>query len=375
MRICFPKYNEFQRQHITRRKNKEICFPIIASKFHLKTVAYPLLCVLALYALAANGIVLYLKRIQRKKRKSHGSLKAFSRFHVISSYVNSLSVSHILCVAVIIPLYITYQLVDFVDTDYKCKLLRCLNLFIPLVTINNLFLIGIERYMAVFHPQKVPSSRTLRLAIICAWILAVLLSILLSTIYNLKRVDIDDDTYTVKCTYDNSSLSTQIIMIVFSVSYYVVPSIVLTVMNIKIARYLRQGTKTVHKLSKRRAYEASPFVILIFCYIIPNLLFFVHHVSNIMDFNFISFGGRISAVMAYANSAISPTVLLIHMKDLRAMLNDLLRRNNAKKELEIIDMQAIPNKAAVISAIDIEERLNAGERNIVVTQNHIEVVI
>ncbi|XP_020899010.1 QRFP-like peptide receptor [Exaiptasia diaphana] len=351
----FHAITKTQQKYVFRRSN-------------FKTVAYSLLCVLGLYALVANGVVLYLKRTQRKNTKAKGSLIAFSRFHVISSYVESLSVSHFLCACLVIPLVVMQQFFDLIDTDFKCKLIRCIYYFFPLVTTNNLFVIGIERYIAVFHPQKVPSSRILRCTIACAWILAAPVSIILSAMYNLIRVDIDEETYTMKCLYDKASLAKKVVFLVLAVCYYIIPSVLLSVLNIKIARYLsRLQTKSVGK-KNWIFHGVSTFVVLIFCFIIPFMVFFVSSVINIYQIPNLKFDipiGHIGLIAVYANSAISPTVLLLNMKDLRVMLKDLLgcMRNNPGNKTQDVDMQERPNKKyGVNSDTDIEESVR-GERH------------
>lgn len=188
--------------------------------FSFKIAAYSLLGVIGFYALAANGTVLYLKETQKKKRERKGNTMSFSRFHVITSYVQSLAMSDFLCGAIAIPLAIVTNFVDSaIDTDYKCKAVRYVNLFLAIVTINNLLVIAVERHIAVFHPLNVPSLRTIWYTIIASWILGALVAILPSSTFELKRIDIDKETYTIVCRYNDSVPAKKHVFLVFTVCY------------------------------------------------------------------------------------------------------------------------------------------------------------
>lgn len=299
----------------------------------VKVVLYSLVGVFGLYAVAANGLILYFKRKQTLQRK--GSFKkAFDRFMVTSVFIQSLAASDLLCAVVSLPLAISTNFVHIIDSDFICKAVRFCNIFFPVVTICNLFVIGVERYLAVFHPFQVPSLRQVKGLVVASWVMSVLFTIIPSLTYRLVRRDFDEG-FTFLCAQDKTVPIYRIMFLGFTVIIYVIPAMTLIVTSTRILLYMKKRRRTLPSQRSRftywRYYGTFTFVALIFTFVIPYFLFVLFSGLNIMLKLQLTLTSeyvlrRVSAVLAYSNSAISPTVLLYNMQDLRRMLRNGLKR-------------------------------------------------
>lgn len=292
---------------------------------------YSFLGTLGLYAVITNGLIIFFKHKQRKRNKIATRIRAFSRAHIFTSYIQSLALSDFLCGAISIPLAIATKFIDFLDADYKCKAVRYLNLFFPIATISNLVVIAVERYLTVFHPLKVPPKRALRFIIACAWAFAFLIPILPSSTFEMRRYEIANDSYTLLCWYSSTAFVHKGLVLGILTFIYIVLLAILLILSIRITRYLQQNTN-----NGRRFRGTSTFIILIFSFVIPYLIPLAYSLVTQVLCVSVSFEldlkiRRLSAAAIYSNSAISPTVMIFTLKDLRMMFKSLFRCRRVKK--------------------------------------------
>lgn len=144
----------------------------------VRVTIYTLFGFCGLYAILANAMTLYIIDEHAKRRKGKCTRTSFDRFFVTLAFAKSLAVSDLLCSIIFVPLTTTLNFLDIVNNDLVCKAVRFTNIFFPVVTINNLFVIGIERYMAVFHPYRVPTLRTVKKLVVGAWVVGAVITIL-----------------------------------------------------------------------------------------------------------------------------------------------------------------------------------------------------
>lgn len=332
--------------------------------------------VFGLYAIITNGLILYLKNTQGFGRKRALRPKSFNRFQVTSTFVQSLAISDLTCGLIMIPLAIVTNFVDVIDTDFKCRAVRFCNIFFPSVTIFNLFVIGIERYLAVFHPFKVPSLRGVRILVVAAWIMGGLFTIMPTVTYTAKKVNYGTDYYTLDCVNDNTKPINKILFIGFTVIIYVIPAIILLYTNIRILLELRKRKVRSHRENARKYSETSAFVTLIFTFILPYLLFVGFSAVRIIlkpQFSYtVEYTIRkINAVLAYSNSAISPTVIIVSMRDLRTGFKNLVRNccTNRNAALDEELMQFHINRVNQLRARYRGVQPHGGARQVHLEQN------
>lgn len=193
------------------------------------TVKLSILCptvFAGVYGLIANSLILY---FMHKKSTSNRLQNAFRR-SLTDRFIQSLAFSDVLCSILSLPVYSVEFYVDFIKTDLSCKITRYVSFFCPIVTIVNYFVIGIERYLGVYHPLRLPSQRVCKRLVVAAWCVGAAVVFIVLPSYNLVRYDIDSHTYTMVCKYDNSAKLT---------------NIQLRICKILLGRYLNRTQETI----------------------------------------------------------------------------------------------------------------------------------
>lgn len=287
--------------------------------------------------MVANSLLLYIVRKQEKIRKrGRTAIKSFERI-LTPYFIKSLALSDFLCSLVNLPIFISQLYSDIVQNDWGCRCVRYLNLFFAVVTLNNLLVIGIERYMAIFYPLVLlPSPRFSKNLVVIAWLAGAIMVVVPVITFKTSPVDLGVHEYTVICVYEKTVPVYRAMFIGFTAVGYIIPSIVLTITNIQILIFLRS-----HKIaansdqttanSKRFNADTKMFVSLIFAFIIPYFLYVVYSGLNIalkIKFSFTAdyVIRRVSGIIAYSNALISPTIIFSSMPKHRNMLLNLLRK-------------------------------------------------
>jgi len=327
-----------------------------------------------IYGLIANSLILY---FMYKKTTTNYQMRAFSRRSLIDRFIQSLALSDVLCSVTSLPIYVTEILTNFINTDATCRASRYVMFYFPVVTIMNYLFIGIERYLGVYHPLKVPSELLCKRLIVVAWILGAIFSGLAVPSYGLVRYDMSDDKYTFVCKYHSSTVIDRIHFLGFTIFIYVIPSVILTTTSVLILKFLRrfprrfispENSPTYHNdngssstsanasrlnlptISRRvvarqgtqfcqnsfvsssanaSGYKVtSMFVSLIFAFIIPYMLFiFYNSLAIILNLK-VSFTvdyviRMMAGVLVYANGAVVSTILFYNSSYLREQLEAL----------------------------------------------------
>jgi hypothetical protein len=244
--------------------------------------------------------------------------------------------SHFLCGIISIPIAITTNFVDVINNDMVCKAVRFTNIFFLVVTGNTLFVIGIERYVAVFYPFRVPSRRLVRGFVAAAWIAGGLITLVPSATFSLQIRDIGPDTYTKLCMYGKTVPIYKTMFLGYTIMHYLIPSVILTFASLRILSFLQRRRKTTFPNARRvnspRLYGTSTFVTLILTVVIPYILFITFSSLNmVLKINLNSTADfvvrRLSVLLAYSNAAVSPTVMLYTMPELKRDFLEFVRHN------------------------------------------------
>ncbi|EDO36848.1 predicted protein [Nematostella vectensis] len=298
---------------------------------HIKIIVSTLVILFASLSVVGNSLVMYAIRPPKTPNN-----RAFSRT-TAKMFVRSLVLSDLLCAIITAPLFVTEIHIPITPNAWICHLVRYFAYLFPIITIMNMIVIGIERYCVIFCPLAPPSKRVSRRLVIAAWAVGMLMTFIPNINMKRRRYDIDDDKYTLFCSYDNSTPSSRIANTAFSILIYYLPSIVLTVICIKILRFLKrqkqgargQGSPFVNSMWR---YKGSYMLVsLIFAFILPYLLYFIYFtamtilkpkVSYVIDFTV----RYAAAIIGYANGFLNPLIYLICMQDVRARVKALFTR-------------------------------------------------
>lgn len=279
------------------------------------------------------------------KKKTRRTIHAGSFVVNLNLYIRSLSLSDLLSCAVSLPLLCTQILLDVFQSGWPCKIVRYLNFMFPAVTVNNLVVISLEKYLST---RKVP--RTFRVArvrkmIICAWFSGITVMLVPAAAYDGVRVDLNNTHFTVVCRNVENYYPFKIALVIFPLQY-ILPSILMIYINFCLIKIVWiRGRKTIGSginnafkanLIASRIKGTSLLIALTFAFTVP-YLFYIANVAYtqiakpqrafLTDF-VIRYGG--GGVAAYFSSAINFVIYFIQMKDFRGFLKNLWRRRRAR---------------------------------------------
>ena len=264
----------------------------------------------------------------------------------LNLYIRSLSLSDLLSCAVSLPLLCIQILFDVFQDGWACKIVRYLNLVFPAVTINNLVVISLEKYLSTRRVPRPYSTTRVRKMIFAAWILGITIMLFPAATFNGKRVDLNDTHFTVICVYNEHFYPVRMTLIIFPLQY-ILPGIFVTYVNIRLLKILwDRGNRKIGNvcnvfqanLIRMRVRGTSLLIALTFAFIIP-YLFYIGNVAYTQiakpkrefatDFVFRYGGGGIAA---YFSSAINFMIYFAQMKEFREFLKNLLCRKCGSRD-------------------------------------------
>ncbi|XP_031550635.1 C-C chemokine receptor type 5-like [Actinia tenebrosa] len=307
-----------------KARQKFIFSPIDRSEKIIFSLVMSLLCC---FAIVANATILYYSKRQgrRQIRQRRGTFKRSLTDH----FVQSLAWTDFLCAITIPAIFIGQLFTQMALKEWSCKLLRYLTIFFPTVTLANLMVIGVERYIAVFYPFFSITKGNAKKGIFIAWIFGGFVTLIPTATYKVIRQDLGADTYTLICKYDRRVLLYKSLIMGFTLIVYIIPSLVLVVTSIRIIRFLSQR-KLFRKKNIRTSWrlkKTSMFVKLIFSYVIPYFLYVIYviiymatdgELKHYDDFVI----RRCSALLSFSNTVVNPIIFYSNMGGLRKMLRD-----------------------------------------------------
>lgn len=264
----------------------------------------------------------------------------------LNLYLRSLCLSDLLSCAISLPLLCIQILFDVFQSGWTCKMVRYLNFVFPVVTINNLVVISLEKYLSTRKIPRTFSSATVRKMIIFAWFLGISVMLFPAATYNGKRVDLNRTHFTVICKNNERFYPFRITLVIFPLQY-VLPCIFVTYVNISLlktlwgrgTRKIRNGVSDAFKgrLMATRIKGTILLVALTFAFIVP-CLFYVGNIAYTQmskpqrtfatDFIFRYGGGGIAA---YFSSAINFIIYFVQMRDFRAYLKTVFCERRASR--------------------------------------------
>ena len=166
----------------------------------------------------------------KKPRKN--PVQAYSFAQNLTMYVRSLCLSDLLSCAVSLPLVCLQMSLDVFQSGLACKLVRYLNFVFPVITINNLVVISLEKYLSTRSMPQTFRVSTVRKMIISAWLLGILVMLFPAATYDGMRVDLNETHYTVICRNDELFYPFKLTFLLFP-TQFVLP--ILFIIYVKVA--------------------------------------------------------------------------------------------------------------------------------------------
>ncbi|EDO35818.1 predicted protein [Nematostella vectensis] len=255
----------------------------------------------AVCSVCGNTLVLYLDRpkpIITTRLQGRLTTKYF---------VRSLAMSDLMSALVAIPLLLAELTTDFLSSDLVCRVHRYLQIVTILITITNMVLLGVERYLIIYYPYKAPSRIACKRMVVVAWFVEATLAIIHpGCTIMLKTYPIGTDQYTRLCTVAEDPLSKALNLAITIVVIFI-PALTLVVMSIRILMH--------YKLS----YMAASVILAFFC---PYLFAFVY--TSVIAGNFIDttiadeYTTRIvGMVISLATCMVYPLIYLVCLSKMR----------------------------------------------------------
>lgn len=293
--------------------------------------------VLCLVLLAVGGVgflgnCLIFYFLCRKTRRTPFQM---SRFMCnLNLYIRSLSLSDLLSCLVSLPLLCVQILFDVFQSGWPCKIVRYFHFIFPAITMNNLVVINVEKYLSTRKSPRTFSVATVRKMIICAWVLGAVIPLLPVATYDGIRVDLNLTHFTVICRNDQTFYPFKITLVIFPMQY-IIPSVLVIYMNICLTRTVWViGKRKVHngasnafkaRLTAARIKGTSLLIAVTFSFTIP-CLFFVTNVAYTQiaepqrGFSTDFITRYAAGAVAYCSSLINFIIYFVQMKDFREFL-------------------------------------------------------
>ena len=270
-------------------------------------------------------------------------------------YIQSLALSDMLSAIVSLPLTCIQISVDLFQTHWACKIVRYINIVFPIITIFNLVVIGIEKYLSLRRVPRTLKVSTVRKLIFLAWIAGFAVTLLPAATFRGIRYDLNATHFTVICKYDRDYLPFRLMFLSFTTVVYVLPSIFLIVVNISLIRTVWVKVKMTISIqvnnplkAKLRAAKIRGTFLLIaitFAFVIPYFAYMGYVAYNMIAKPEIDFQTDYvirfsSGVVAFSNSAINFAIYVVQMKDFRAFLKKIVCGSSfAKQSVESCSTQ------------------------------------
>ncbi|XP_020627274.1 allatostatin-A receptor-like [Orbicella faveolata] len=307
--------------------------------FTTKLVLFSLLATIGIVGLLGNMLIYYFIST-KKKTKSFMQTAPFVRN--FNFYIKNLALSDILSNIISVPLICIQIMFDVFQHSWTCIIVRSLTILFPSITMNNLMVISLERYLATRAVPRSFSVSTVRKLIFTAWLIGSIFILGPTATFNGVRYDLNDTHYTVVCKYDNSYFTSKIIVLCYSILQHVIPGVILSYLNIAVAKTLWTRQKRRITVQHTNAIRANLIaaklrgtyilIVLTFAFIIPYsvLPYYAAYIALAkpsIDFQTDFMTRYLSAALLYSNSTINFIIYLVQMKDFRAFLKKLFCGN------------------------------------------------
>ena len=131
---------------------------------------------------------------------------------------------------------------DVFQRGWACKAVRYLGIFLPSITMNNLIVISVERFLATRQVPHTFSVYTVRKLVYGAWIAGFIAVLIPAATMTGIEYDLNATHYTVVCKCDNSYLPFRVMFVSYNVLQHFVPILIVSYMNIAVTKTLWSRT-------------------------------------------------------------------------------------------------------------------------------------
>ena len=179
-----------------------------------------LLAVTGLVGLVGNVLVIRFAR-SRKRRQQQPTRFAPRHFFL---FVESLALSDILTCAIAIPsMWAAIFCRHTKRTDWFCKGIGFLVQLFPVITIYNLLVVSLERYLAIRRPMYCLSKATAKRLVKFAWAVGTGLTLISTAMVEAVKIDVNDRQFTFRCKAETGNTTSRTLLAIYTVCFYHLP--------------------------------------------------------------------------------------------------------------------------------------------------------
>lgn len=311
------------------------------------------------------GNTLFIFFLKSGKKTPVSFLKVCSFQRNFAVYLKSLAISDVFSSLISVPLLCFELYLDLFHSGWSCKCIRYLTILFPCITMNNLLLISVERYLSTRKNPRTFRLSTVRKMVIFAWVAGGLIVLFPALTYDGLRFDLNQKHYTIVCRFNQQHLPFRIIILSFVALQYIIPTIIIVKIHLSLIRTVwrvRTVRKTAVDVQRdngiRMKYRAATIrstwiiIALTFAFIIPYIAYFAQVAYNHITKASINFKTDftiriVSGLIAMANATVNFALYLVQLPDFRSYVKKrilkypLAKRTSQKVELINVDIQLL----------------------------------
>lgn len=290
--------------------------------------------VIGLVGISGNTLIL----IFVSKRKKTDPIQSSSFMRNFNMYIKSLALSDLLCILISLPLLCVQFYVDALLKSWGCKVVRYLNIVFPVITIHNLIVVNIEKYLSTRPAPSTFSVSTVRKMIIFAWLSGFLVTLAPAATFTEMRYNLNETHFTVICRYDNTNLVMKVIFFSFTSTECILPNMFLAFTSIclmktvwkrrKVSPACKANNPLKAKMKSDKMRVICTLLVITFAYVILYSAYMVYAIFYAIVKPNVSFETdflirHISGLLAIFNSATNVVIYFVQMKSFRRFLQKM----------------------------------------------------
>ena len=289
----------------------------------------------------------------------------------LNMYGKSISLSDLLSCGVSLPLVSIQMSFDVFQSGWPCRIVRYFNFLFPVITMNNLVVISLEKYLSTRSVPRTFSVSTVKKMIISAWLFGIVVMLFPAAAFNGIRVNLDNTHYTVLCRNYEHFYPFQLTIIIFPIQF-VLPAVFIIYINACLLKTVWTRERRRIASDANNAFKAhlratrikgtTLIIALTFAFIIP-YWFFIANVAYTQiakpqrDFSTDYLMRYGTGSVVYLCPVINFIIYVAQMKDFREFLNKLLCRKNYESR-----QPEVPTRKKKVNCIAPQERQDAARK-------------
>lgn len=298
----------------------------------------------AIFGLVGSVLILY---FMKTKKVTNSFLRGISFQKNFNFYIKSLTTSDILSSLISVPVTVISLLSDShsIQSGWGCKATMYFIILFPTITMSNLLVISIEKYLSTRSAPRTLTFSTVKELVLFAWLEGCLIVCFPAATFDGVQYSVNDTHYTVICRYNNHYLPSRLIYSIFVILQIILPMVIMIIINISLIktvwrRIYRMSVDVQRdnciKLKVRAAAVRSTniLVAITFAFILPYLFYVCQVIYNNVTKAKLHYEtdyviGAVGATLAMTNPAVNFILYLTQMKDFCAFVKRLFARSPA----------------------------------------------